>query len=518
MPDKQNVTEHQKPNGKNFEVPSNLESFYVEPEVLKLIPKKVASKYVLLPLLVDHEVLHVAMENPEDPSLIDQVRRLTNLRAVFPHAAKKESVLAAIDRNYALMERVQDILREVQKERFEEGETGEEGQSESEAASQAPMVKLVDYVIQRAVQERASDIHFEPEENLLRVRFRIDGQLHESYVFKKDLQSAVLTRLKIIAGLDIGEKRRPQDGRFLFRLESKQIDVRVSSLPSIHGENIVLRLLDKTSVSRDLSHLGMSGNILPAFREIIQHPHGIVLVTGPTGSGKSTTLYAALGEITTMEKNIVTVEDPVEYHMDLVRQTQVNPKIGLTFANGLRSILRQDPDIIFIGEIRDTETAEIAVQAALTGHLVLSTLHTNDACGAITRLEDMGIPPYLIASSVIGIMAQRLVRKICVKCKAEVKVPESVLKELGIEKKPVFYQGKGCDVCKQQGYHGRTSIHEYFRMSNAMRESVVKRADWETLYRIARQEGMQSLRESGIQKAQEGITTLEEVLSVTQEV
>lgn len=502
-------------------VPQNLETYYVEPDTLKLVPKKVASKFILLPLYREKEVLHVAMENPGDPALIDEIRHLTNLRAILPHAAKREAILSAIDRNYGLLERVQDILREVQQERFEEGDLLLEGglENEAEAASRPPMVKLVDYLIQRAVQERASDIHLEPEENVLRVRFRVDGILEESYVFKKELQSAILSRLKIIAGLDIGEKRRPQDGRFDFRLESKQIDVRVSSLPSIHGENIVLRLLDKTAVSRDLGQLGMDGTVLGGFRQAIRYPHGIVLVTGPTGSGKSTTLYAALSEIACIEKNVVTIEDPVEYHVEGVRQTQVNPKIGLTFSTGLRSILRQDPDIILVGEIRDAETAQIAVQAALTGHLVLSTLHTNDACGAITRLEDMGVPPYLIANSVVGVMAQRLVRKLCAKCKVAAKVPAALLKEIGAEQYgSTFYEEKGCDTCKRQGYAGRTAIHEFFMMTNPIREQIVQRANLNLVLKLAKEQGMRTLRESGIEKAKQGVTTLEEVLSVTQEV
>jgi type II secretory ATPase GspE/PulE/Tfp pilus assembly ATPase PilB-like protein len=301
-------------------------------------------------------------------------------------------------------------------------------------------------------------------------------------------------------------------------LESKKIDVRVSSLPTFYGENIVLRLLDKTSVSKDLGDLGMEGYTLKEFRRLIRFPHGIILVTGPTGSGKSTTLFAALSEINDIKKNIVTVEDPIEYDIEMVRQTQVNPKIGLTFAQGLRSILRQDPDVIMVGEIRDTETAEIAVQAALTGHLVLSTLHTNDAIGAITRLVDMGIPPYLIASSVIGVLAQRLIRKICPKCKEAVQVPVNVMKELGIQDpKAVFYGGKGCSFCSNQGYTGRSSIHEFFSVNSRMRELITKKASEGELVEVAKQQGMKTLRETGIEKAYLGITSLEEVLEVTRQ-
>ncbi len=496
----------------------NLTDYFSDPEVLKLIPKAVATKYNLFPLYVKGEVLHVAMVQPKDLKAIDEVRRITKLRAIVPHSSKKEDVLAAIDRNYAMQDSVSDIITEIQKERIEAGEgTISEKKSLEEMAEQAPVIKLVNHIILQAIQDRCSDIHFEPDEKMLRVRCRLDGILQENYVFQKAMESAILARIKITAGMDIAEKRKPQDGRIKILLESKKIDVRVSSLPTLYGENIVLRLLDKTSVSNKLSDLGMEGHVLDGFSKLVRNPYGIILVTGPTGSGKSTTLYAALSTINSIDKNIVTVEDPIEYDMELLRQTQVNPKIGLTFASGLRSILRQDPDVIMVGEIRDTETADIAVQAALTGHLVLSTLHTNDACGAITRLIDMEIPPFLIASSVIGVLAQRLVRRICDSCKEKIQLPENFLKELGQDPKTPFYQGTGCDKCKKLKYAGRTAIHEFFAMTDQMRELITKRASQGELTAAAREQGMKSLHESAIEKAKLGITSLEEALKVTGE-
>ncbi len=451
--------------------------------------------------------------------MIDEIRRLTpQVRAIVPHGANREDLLAAIDRNYGLLDTVQDIVQEIKKEKIEQGDAGSLTDKEDLQAivEHAPVIKLVNHIIMQAIQEKCSDIHFEPDDKGLRVRYRRDGVLQETHMFGKDMESAILARVKITAGMDIAEKRKPQDGRIKILLESKKIDVRVSALPTLYGENIVLRLLDKTTVSRNLKDLGMEGRNLEEFQRIIRMPHGIILVTGPTGSGKSTTLYAALSEINSIEKNIVTVEDPIEYDMELVRQTQVNPKIGLTFASGLRSILRQDPDIIMVGEIRDTETADIAVQAALTGHLVLSTLHTNDACGAITRLEDMNIPPFLIASSIVGVLAQRLVRKICNHCKYSIKVPENLLEELGIkDTKTVFYDGKGCEECRQMKYWGRTSIHEFFVMTDEMRQLITKRATGQELVAMAKKQGMVTLRESGIEKARLGITSLEEVLKAT---
>lgn len=378
----------------------DLSKYAIEPAILKYLPKAVASKYASLPLYLNGQVLFVAMASPQDITAIDEIRKVSKIHAIIPLYVPKEDILSAIDKHYGLGQRVTDIVQEIKKERIEqikEEATPKEKEDLETIAEQAPVIKLVNHVILRAVQDKCSDIHFEPDEKVLRVRCRLDGILSEDYVFQKEMESAILARLKITAGMDIAEKRKPQDGRIRFRLESKQIDVRVSSLPTLYGENIVLRLLDKSAVRMDLKTLGMDGVTLEQFDKIIRYPYGIMLVTGPTGSGKSTTLYAALNAINSVEKNIVTIEDPIEYDLELIRQTQVNPKVGLTFANGLRSILRQDPDIIMVGEIRDLETAEIAAQSALTGHMVFSTLHTNTACGAVTRLADMGIQPCLIS-------------------------------------------------------------------------------------------------------------------------
>jgi len=499
----------------------NLAQHKVPADILKLIPQAAAAKYTLLPLYMEGEVLHVAMANAKDLFAIDEMRRIAKVRAVIPHPFSKAEILRAIDRSYSQQHNVQDIVQEIHKEKLELGEIAALESSIQKGdllamAEQAPIIKLVNQIILHAIHDGASDIHFEPEEEMLRIRFRIDGDLRESYTFKKNIESGILARVKVTSGMDIAERRKPQDGRMKIVLESKTIDVRVSALPTLYGENIVLRLLDKTSVSKNLDDLGMEGRVLKDFGRLIRFPYGILLVTGPTGSGKSTTLYAALSTINDVEKNIVTVEDPIEYNIELVRQTQVNAKIGLTFANGLRSILRQDPDVIMVGEIRDMETAEIAVQAALTGHLVLSTLHTNDAPGAVTRLIDMGIQPFLISSSVIGILAQRLVRKLCTHCKEPVKIPDALLNELGIsDRRITFYDAKGCEKCRHTKYSGRTSIHEFFVMTDEIRALITKRASELEIRTAGQKHGMKTLREAGLEKAKLGITSIEEVLDVT---
>jgi len=514
--------EKKPPEGSSAKKPLvDVAKYAIDPNILKLIPKDLAAKHFLVPLYQSAQVLFVAMANPKDIKAIDEIRHRTQLHAIIPLFAPKEDIQTAIDRHYSVQEKVQDILQAVQKEKLEEGEVlqyqHEEKKQDLQAmAEQAPVIKLVNHMILQAIHEKASDIHIEPDEKVLRVRYRIDGILRENYVFEKELESAIVARVKITAGMDIAEKRKPQDGRIRFRLENKQIDVRVSSLPIIYGENLVLRLLDKTSVKKDLKSLGMESEVLAAFEKIIQIPYGVALVTGPTGSGKSTTLYAALNTVNEMDKNIVTVEDPVEYDLELIRQTQVNPKVGLTFAAGLRSILRQDPDIIMVGEIRDPETAEIAVQAALTGHLVFSTLHTNDACGAITRLMDMGVQPFLIASSVVGVLAQRLVRRICTHCKEPYVPPPALIKDLGIvEGVDHFYAGRGCKECHSLGYAGRTAIHELLTITPEIRDLITARATQSDIQRLALNQGMKTLRQAGLDKARQGITTLQEVIKVT---
>ncbi len=497
----------------------DLAKYSIDPNVLKMMPKALASKYMVLPLYLNGQVLFVAMPDPQNIVAIDAIRREANIHAIIPLYADKDDIQAAIDRHYGLQERVSDIVTEIQKDRLSKGgEGGEESPDLEAMAEQAPVIKLVNHVIMRAIQEKCSDIHFEPDEKVLRVRCRQDGVLQEHYAFQKSLESSLIARIKITSGMDISEKRKPQDGRIKYKLESKQIDIRVNSLPTLYGENVVMRLLDKSSVTKTLGELGMEQSVYNNFNKLIHEPYGIFLVTGPTGSGKSTTLYAGLNTINDIHKNIVTVEDPVEYDVDLVRQTQVNTKVGLTFAAGLRAILRQDPDVIMVGEIRDTETAEIATQSALTGHLVLSTLHTNDAAGAITRLADMGIQHFLIASSVLGVLAQRLVRKICTNCKEEDKVPEAAYEELGIkDKKMKFYIGKGCDQCNDLKYMGRTAIHELFVMNEKIRNLIVAKATQGEIAAAAEEAGMKTLRQAGLELAAQGITSLEEVLKVTRQ-
>jgi len=381
------------------------------------------------------------------------------------------------------------------------------------------VVKIVNLILVQALKEKASDIHIEPFEKQLKLRYRVDGYLIEASSPPKALQMPIASRIKILAGLDIAERRLPQDGRFRIRVSGKEVDLRISLLPTVYGEKIVIRLLDKGTLSASIDALGMDPGTLEVFKKAVAAPHGMILVTGPTGSGKTTTLYSVLGELNSPEYNIVTVEDPIEYQVAGINQVAVKSEIGLTFAESLRSILRQDPDIVMIGEIRDNETADIAVKAALTGHQVLSTLHTNDAAGAISRLDDMGIEPFLISSSVILTCAQRLVRRICPNCKEEVHPEPELFHKLGLENLEgvTFFRGAGCDRCKRRGYAGRAAVIEVLPITETIRRLVVKRASAAVIKNQAMSEGMRSLRMVGIDKAREGITTLEEVLQLTAE-
>ncbi|MCX7915523.1 MAG: GspE/PulE family protein, partial [Verrucomicrobiae bacterium] len=388
-----------------------------------------------------------------------------------------------------------------------------------ESSEEGPVIKLVNLILVQAVKDRASDIHIEPFEKSVRLRYRIDGVLYDSAAPPKSLQAAIASRIKIMAHLDIAERRLPQDGRFRIKVAGREVDLRVSVLPTVHGEKIVMRVLDKSTLNTKLENIGMDEESLAKFRAAIDAPHGMILMTGPTGSGKTSTLYAVLSHLNQPDVNIVTVEDPVEYQMHGINQVQVKSDIGLTFAAGLRSILRQDPDIVMVGEIRDSETADIAVKAALTGHLVLSTLHTNDAPGAVARLIDMGIEPFLVSSSVLLVCAQRLVRKICPHCKEEFVLPPESIRQAGLKEADVagvtFYRGRGCGRCKDTGFLGRTAIHEVMVVSDAIREQILRDASAKVIRELAIREGMKSLRESGLQKAKQGITSVDEVLRVT---
>jgi len=385
-------------------------------------------------------------------------------------------------------------------------------------ADDAPVVRYVNYLIARAVEERASDIHLEPGQHDVRVRYRVDGALRQVATAHKKLYPAIVSRLKILSNLDIAERRLPQDGRCRVRMGQRELDIRLSTLPGVYGEKVVMRLLDRSATMRGLEDLGFEGLELERFRKALERPHGMILLTGPTGSGKTTTLYAGLSYINSVERNIITVEDPVEYQLAGINQTQVKVEIGLTFARALRTILRQDPDVIMVGEIRDPETVQMAVKAALTGHLVLSTLHTNDAVSAVTRLENMGVEPYLIASTLNLVIAQRLVRRICTKCKVPAEVPADVVAQFGFDpavERPTVYRGAGCEACAKTGYRGRVAIYEVFEVSKRIRALIQSRASLQEIEKVAVEEGMVPIRKAAWSKVVQGLTTYEEVLAAT---
>lgn len=486
-------------------------NYLIDPEVVRLVPEDFARKYKLMPVFVIENTLTVAMVEPTNVFIIDELQRMTKLN-VEPVVAEELDIRKAQDQYYGGTGGLHEIVASIDKDKLVEAEkVGEE----------APIIKIVNYLIVQAVQAKASDIHIEPEEKFLGVRYRIDGMLYRQSSLPNDLQPAIVSRLKIMASLDIAEKRLPQDGRILMKMGNKDIDFRVSSCPTVHGENIVLRILDRSSMTVGLDKLGFSPQELQLFLEMISQPYGIILVTGPTGSGKTTTLYSALQKINREDINILTIEDPVEYQFAQMRQVQVNPRAGLTFATALRSFLRQDPDIIMVGEIRDLETAQIAVQAALTGHLVFSTLHTNDAPTAFTRLIDMGVEPFLVSSSLLGVLAQRLVRKVCEKCRQEYTPAEGILKALGLEgkidEKIKFFKGKGCKICNQSGYKGREGIFELLKVTSEIEGLVLNRASADEIRKAAEKQGMRTLRKAAIEKLLAGITSVEEISRVTQE-
>ncbi len=508
----------------------DLKNYEVDPEVLEIIPSNMARKYNFFPLFRIDGTLLIAMTDPKNVKIIDEVTQVTQLE-ISPALSSKEAVTEAIQRYYGVQEEtvpdiqnenLQDILEIIEAEEDQKEEEKSSADLER-LADDAPVVKMTNMVLIQSIVEGASDVHFNPEEDQLRVRYRVDGMLQDSHHLPKNLQQAVISRIKILANLDIAENRIPQDGQMRLRLkDGRQIDIRVSTLPSAYGENVVLRILDKNAALLKLENLGFEEDVFNITAKLLSNAYGIILVTGPTGSGKTTTLYAALNRLNSMEKNIITLEDPIEYRLPLIRQSQVNHKAGMTFAKGLRSILRQDPDIVMVGEIRDSETANIAVQAALTGHLVLSTLHTNDAAGAVTRLEEMDIEPFLISTAILGVQAQRLVRKICPDCKEEyqphLEIPQEVLKIFGLETEAdslKFYRGKGCKNCNKTGYRGRMSIMEVLPMTEGIRTLVLKSASADEIKKLAIQEGMRPLIQDGWIKVLKGITTLEEVMRVT---
>ena len=497
----------------------DLKSYLIDPKILNYIPENLAKKYHVIPLFKTGDTLTVATADPMNVIALDELRARTKSN-IEPAVATETELSNAINQYYGTGASIEDVIRSIDLKDLAVSEEKEEIEPDKlkNMAEEAPIIKLVNLVIMQAIQEKASDIHVEPEEHALIIRFRIDGILHEVTQIPKNMQAAVLSRMKIMSDLNIATKRVPQDGRFRVNTDVGLIDMRVSTLPTMHGENIVMRLLDTTSILIGLEQLGLDEKNLANFRELIDRPHGIILVTGPTGSGKTTTLYSALNVINKPDINIITVEDPVEYQLKGVRQSQINVKAGLTFATVLRSILRQDPDVIMVGEVRDLETAEIAVQAALTGHLVFSTLHTNDAPSSLTRLVDMGVEPFLISSSVIGIIAQRLVRKICPHCK-EAYIPSAeALKELAIAVNPgmKFYRGKGCKNCKNSGYKGRIGIFEMLIPNDKIRDMILAKVSSNQIKKVASESGMKTLREDGLAKVLAGVTTVDEVIRVTQ--
>jgi len=500
----------------------SLKDFPQQTIVLENLSEKFMRQYKFVPLSLNENVLTIVLSDPYDVYACDAVRMATNYEVKI-NLAREEEILDAVGKLFntdtTSMER---IVENIGKNGKEDLSIDDEGDVDhlKDLASEAPVIRLVNLLITRAIEMRASDIHLEPFEGDFKVRYRIDGVLHDMEAPPRRLQAAVISRLKIMAKLNIAERRLPQDGRIKLRVLGKEIDFRVSTLPTMFGESVVLRILDRESVILDLEKLGFPDYDLSKFRDLINRPYGIILVTGPTGSGKTTTLYAALGEINSPEKKIITVEDPIEYQLGGVNQVQVKAGIGLSFSNILRSILRQDPDIIMIGEIRDAETAEIAIHSALTGHLVFSTLHTNDAAGAVTRLLEMGMENYLISSSLLGIMAQRLVRVICPECK-EAYTPEmGVMEELGVSQSEVkelpIFKGAGCEKCSNTGFRGRRGIYELLLMNDDIRGLILDKAPSNVIKEKGRSQGMKTLREAGWQKVKTGISTVSEVLRVTQ--
>ena len=494
----------------------DLQNVTIEEDVLSLVPASVLKKYKAIPFEYSPDnmnVLRVAMSDPMDMAAMDDITIITNLQ-VEPVVATMRSVMLALDRYYGQAE-VNSALEEYTKEK--ESQIAEQEDLYSEDVNNSPIVQLIKTMIEQAVRQRASDIHIEPMERQVRIRYRIDGALYEKAVYSIQLLPAMVARVKIIGGMDIAEKRKPQDGRITQVVDRREYDIRASILPTVYGEKIVMRLTSKNALTREKSQLGLQPDELKKFDHILKNPHGILLVTGPTGSGKSTTLYTALSELNKEDVNIITVEDPVEANIDGINQVQVNPKADLTFATALRSILRQDPDIIMIGEIRDRETASIAVQASITGHLVVSTLHTNSAASTITRLTDMGIEPYLIADATIGVIAQRLVRRLCPECKRAKKADQEELEMLMLspDEDVTIYEPCGCPKCDGTGFRGRIGVYEIMEVTQPLKSIISKNGSAEEIKKKALEEGMHTLRMSATGYVLQGITSVQEMMRVS---
>ncbi len=509
--------------------PVNVSKMGISLETAGLIPKDICTNHKVLPVSQLENKLFLAMADPLNVLALDDIKRITNME-VQPLIATEKAILDKLNNMDSGGASMEDLIQDAQKQAELESEAEgaelvdesladmEDGALEA-AGEEAPVIKMANLILVQAIKDRASDIHIEPFEKMVRLRYRIDGALMDATPPPKSMQQALTSRIKIMSSLDIAERRLPQDGRMRMRVGGRAIDLRVSFLPTVHGEKCVLRVLDKSNLSASIEMLGMDDFTFKRFKEAVDAPHGLILVTGPTGSGKTTTLYSALNEVNNPEYNIVTVEDPVEFQIPGINQVPVKKEIGLTFAAALRSILRQDPDICMIGEIRDKETAEIAVEAALTGHQVLSTMHCNDAAGSISRLDDMGIAPFLISSSLILACAQRLMRRICTSCKEEVEYPPKMFEDLHLD--PNFfdgvqlYRGRGCDRCKGTGYAGRVAIIEVMTASDEIRKMIIQRKSNMEITQVAIDQGMKNLRMVALDKVRQGLSTLEQVLVVT---
>lgn len=479
-----------------------------EPDAVAVVPKDLAIRYVLMPVRIDQDQLIVAMADPQNVLALDDLRIITGYD-IKPAISTRDDILATVEEFYKTAEHTTD--------EFLGGDDDSGTQEIGDMTSDAPTVKLVNFIIHKAVSDRASDIHIEPQEKDLRVRFRIDGVLHEVMRSPKNTQAAILSRFKIMAEMDIAESRKPQDGHCAISFGGHKMDFRVSTLPTVYGERVVLRILRKDSILLQLSDLGFLSTSLERFESSFRKPYGAILVTGPTGSGKSTSLYAAINVLNQPAKHIITAEDPVEYRLPGVNQCQVNSRAGLTFARALRSFLRCSPDIILVGEIRDQETAKIAIESALTGHLVLSTLHTNDASGAVTRLIEMGVEPFLVSSAVDCVLAQRLARRLCSECKTEYTPSKQMLLEAGFPEDDLpetLFRAGGCAKCSNTGYRGRMGVHEVMLMSEDIRRLTVEEASADEIKRVAIAQGMLTLRQDGLEKVRQGATSIEEICRV----
>ena len=498
----------------------NLPELTVPPKVLEMVPETMASIYKIMPISLKNDVLTVAMADPQNVAALDDLRNFLGVD-VRGAVSNEQHILEAITRYYAgKQESIEDVISNLGKDDDDDEEHGGFNiMDDMEAADSAPIRKLLNMVMLLAIKDQASDIHFEPFEDEFKIRVRADGVLFEMVPPPRHLANAIITRIKVMANLDIAERRMPQDGRIELNVGGNSVDLRVSVLPTLFGESVVLRILDRTVVQLDLNKIGMDPATLSKFRTIIRRPNGIVLVTGPTGSGKTTTLYSALSELNDISVKIITTEDPIEYDIDGLVQVPVNADIDVTFANVLRAILRHDPDIILVGEIRDYETAEIAVQSSLTGHLVFSTLHTNDAPTAITRMRDMGIPPFLITATIESVLAQRLVRKICTECRTQFEPSDDLLLELQLPiaqaRRYKFYYGRGCQRCNNTGYKGRCGIYEIMDINDDVRDLVTSDASVDEIRNLARAQGMTTLREAGLKLIFDGVSTIDEVVRET---